>query len=77
MIGKLLIAGVIIGSLKIWRGAGHSRHDGVNLWRLLRDSTHLTPDSPFGHPHLLYRDAVDQAQAAYREYYYNQCGRYP
>ena len=68
--GKLAFALItfgIVGSLKIWRGAGHSRHDGVNLWRLLRDSTHLTPDSPFGHPHLPYDEAVRRAQEAYQK----------
>ena len=61
-----LIAGLGIASLlPIFRGAGHSRHDGVNLWKLLHDSTHLTPDSPFGHPHLPYEEAVRRAREAY------------
>jgi len=55
----------IVSVLPIWRGAGHSRHDGVSFWQLLYDSTHLTPDSPFGHPHLPYEDAVRRAQEAY------------
>lgn len=67
---KLLIGlGVlgIISLLPIFRGAGHSRHDGVTFWRLLDDSTHLTPDSPFGHPHLPYLEAERLAIEAYEE----------
>ena len=67
---KLLIGLGILGVasiLPIWRGAGHSRHDGVSFWRLLHDSTQLTPDSPFGHPHLLYSEAVQLAKEAYEE----------
>lgn len=57
----------IVSLLPIFRGAGHSRHDGVSFWRLLHDSTNLTPDSPFGHPHLPYAEAVRRAQEAYQE----------
>lgn len=57
----------IIASLPIFRGAGHSRHDGVSFWRLLYGSTNLTPDSPFGHAHLPYEEAVGLAQQAYQE----------
>lgn len=64
----------IISFLPIFRGAGHSRHDGVSFWRLLRDSTHLTPDSPFGHPHLPYEEAVRRARNAYQELYQQQYG---
>lgn len=65
---KLLIGlGVlgIISLLPVFRGAGHSRHDGVSFWRLLHDSTRLTPDSPFGHPHLTYPEAERLAREAY------------
>lgn len=55
----------IASVLPIWRGAGHSRHDGVTLWQLLHDSSNLTPDSPFGHPHLPYEEAQRRAQEAY------------
>lgn len=58
----------VISILPIFRGAGHSRHDGVNLWKLLYDSTHLTPDSPFGHPHLPYDEAVRRAHQAWLEH---------
>ena len=68
------LGGLIITGLPIWRGAGHSRHDGVTFWQLLHDSTHLTPDSPFGHPHLPYAEAVARAQEAYWELYNEQCG---
>ncbi len=67
---KLLVGLGILGVvslLPIWRGAGHSRHDGVSFWRLLHDSTQLTPDSPFGHPHLPYSEAVELAKEAYEE----------
>jgi len=67
---KLLIGLGILGIasiLPIWRGAGHSRHDGVTFWRLLHDSTHLTPDSPFGHPHVPYSEAEQLARDAYQE----------
>lgn len=64
---KIIVALGIISFLPILRGAGHSRHDGVNFWRMLRDSTHLTPDSPFGHPHLSYEEAVRGAREAYQE----------
>lgn len=67
---KLLIGLGILGVatiLPIWRGAGHSRHDGVTFWRLLHDSTHLTPDSPFGHTHLPYQEAERLARDAYEE----------
>jgi len=56
----------VVASLPIWRGAGHSRHDGVSFWKLLYDSTRLTPDSPFGHPHQPYSEAVRQAGEAYQ-----------
>ncbi|MBA7615217.1 hypothetical protein ES703_22495 [subsurface metagenome] len=55
----------IISLLPICRGAGHSRHDGISFWRLLYDSSHLTPESPFGHPHIPYPEAVYRAQQAY------------
>jgi len=69
MKGFLIGLGVVgvISALPVFRGAGHSRHDGVNFWRLLHDSTHLTPDSPFGHPHLPYEEACRQAREAYQE----------
>ena len=60
------IVGVAL-SIPIWRGAGHSRHDGVSFWRLAHDSTHLTPDSPFGYPHLPYEEARRRAHEAYQE----------
>ena len=57
----------IVSLMPVFRGAGHSRHDGVHFWRLLYDSTHLTPDSPFGGPHLPYSEAVRLARDAYEE----------
>ena len=67
---KLLVGLGILGVvsfLPIFRGAGHSRHDGVSFWKLIHDSTQLTPDSPFGHPHLPYQEAVRLAREAYQE----------
>ena len=67
---KLLVGLGILGVvsfLPLFRGAGHSRHDGVSFWRLLHDSTNLTPDSPFGHPHLPYSEAERLAKMAYQE----------
>lgn len=67
---KLLIGLGIAGVatfLPIWRGAGHSRHDGVNLWKLLRDSNSQSDDSPFGHPHIKYGEAVQRAHTVYLE----------
>lgn len=69
MKGFLICLGIlgVASALPIWRGAGHSRHDGVSFWQLVHDSTSLTPDSPFGHPHLPYQEAVRLAQEAYQE----------
>ena len=68
MKGFFLALGVlgVVSVLPVWRGAGHSRHDGVTFWRLMHDSVHLTPDSPFGHAHLPYSEAVKQAGEAYQ-----------
>lgn len=68
MKGFLITLGILgtASILPIWRGAGHSRHDGVTFWEMLKDSVHLTPDSPFGHPHLPYNEAVRQATEAYQ-----------
>ena len=69
MKGLLITLGVLgaISALPVFRGAGHSRHDGVNLWRLVHDSTHLEPSSPFGHPHLPYEEARQRAHIAWLE----------
>lgn len=69
MKGLLITLGILgVASISpVFRGAGHSRHDGVNLWRLLHDSVHLEESSPFGHPHLPYQEAVRLAQEAYQE----------
>jgi len=60
---------IVIGAsfLQIWRGAGHSRFDGVNLWQLLRDSTLHLEDGPFGYQHIRYEVAVMRAREAYQE----------
>ena len=71
----VVVAGTIASLAPIWRGAGHSRQNGVSFWRLLYDSTqNLTELGPFGHPHILYGDAVTRAQQAYRDYCGGQSG---
>jgi len=64
MFGKILI-GIAISFAPVFRGARHSRYDGVNLWQLMRDSLR-NQDKEFGHPHLPYDEAVHRAQEAYR-----------
>jgi len=61
----LTIAGVST-FLPIWRGAGHPRTEGISFWRLLRDSTQTLKESPFGHPHIPYTEAVERAREAYQ-----------
>ena len=57
----LIVGGLILGSvLPVWRGAGHTRHDGVSFWRLLHDSTQFELGSPFGTPHIPYDEAYEQ-----------------
>ena len=63
-----LTAGILITCAPIWRGAGHSRHDGVSFWQLLRDSTRTLKESPFGHPHITYQEAEIRARLAYQEH---------
>lgn len=63
-----LIALGIIGTatiLPIWRGAGHSQHDGISFWRLLHESTNDLKYGPFGHPHITYTEALERARIAY------------
>ena len=69
MKGLLITLGVLgaISALPVFRGAGHSRHDGVSFWRLLHDSVHLQEGSPFGHEHLTIEEATRRAQEAYQE----------
>jgi hypothetical protein len=62
-----VLAGIVM-SAPIWRGAGHPRTEGISFWKLLRDSTQTLKDSPFGHPHVSYDEAVQLAQEAYREH---------
>jgi hypothetical protein len=69
MKGLILLLSILgaISLIPMYRGAGHSRYDGVSFWKLLHDSTNLTPDSPFGHPHTTYEGAVRRAREAYQE----------
>ena len=57
--------GLLLALLPVWRGAGHSRFDGVSLPRLLADASRDIKRSPFGHPHLAYDEAVGRARQAY------------
>jgi len=69
MKGLLITLGVlgVISALPVFRGAGHSRHDGVHFWRLLHDSVHLEEGSPFGHEHTTLEEATRRAREAYEE----------
>lgn len=63
---KLIVGGLLFSLLPIWRGAGHTRHDGVNLWQLASDMTKsLDGDNSFGHPHITYEEAKRRAREAY------------
>jgi len=64
----ILITTVALCSVvPIFRGAGHSRHDGVSFFRLLYDSTRGVPGTNFGHPHISYDEAVMRAHLAWEE----------
>ena len=60
-----VIGALILGLLPIWRGAGHSRFDGVSFPKLLADASRDIKISRFGHPHLPYDEAVRRAREAY------------
>ena len=62
---KVLLGLVIVLSLPIFRGAGHSRHDGVSFWQLAYDSTRTLREGPFGHEHIPYEEAVREARKAW------------
>lgn len=63
---KWFIIGLLACFTPIWRGAGHPRTDGVTALQLFRDSTRTSKTSEFGHPHILYEEAVARAQEAWR-----------
>ena len=67
MMGKLLVGFIAFSFLPIFRGAGHSRHDGVNFWRLAYDSSRGLKEGPFGHEHNTYEEAVNQTKAALQQ----------
>ena len=56
--GQLLMGFLVFSFLPIWRGAGHPRTDGQNIWRLFSDS--------FNTKHLTYEEAVLRAREAYQ-----------
>ena len=65
--GVILLVTVGVATfLPIWRGAGHPRTEGISFWQLLHDSTRTLADSPFGHPHIPYGEAVARARQAYQ-----------
>ena len=68
VIGKVILGVLAFSCLPIWRGAGHPRTAGVNLWVLMRDSHQRSvwQEGSFGHEHLLYEEAVRRARAAYQ-----------
>ena len=67
MIGKLLLAGLVISVLPIWRGAGlYTRNNGANLWQLLSAASREEYE-PFGCPHIPYSTAVKFAHEAWVE----------
>jgi len=72
MIGKIILGTLAFSCLKIWRGAGHPRTEGVNLWRLMYDSSRLLKEGPFGVPHIPYEEAVQRAREAYQQLYGGQ-----
>ena len=55
---KLLILAVV-SLLPVWRGAGHSRHDGISFWQLLYESSKEQV------PHITVEEAVKRARQAY------------
>ena len=57
-----LAVALVFSFLPIWRGAGHSRHDGVSLWQLVYESSTRS----FEESHIRYEDAVRRAQEAYQ-----------
>lgn len=61
----LLLGLGAISLIPIWRGAQHSRQEGITFWQLLKDSTREL-DSHFGHPHYPYEEAKLQATEACR-----------
>ena len=61
-------AWIIARTLPIWRGAGHTRHDGVPFIAMLRDSVRDYPQDNFGHPHIPYDEAVRRAREAWEDY---------
>ena len=59
----LFLAGFTLLSIPIFRGGGHSRHDGISFWQYLSEAacvqqTHLPVD-----------EALAQARQAYWELY--------
>ena len=69
MNGLVLTLGLVgvAAVLPIWRGAGHTRHDGVSLATLLYESTRGVENGLFGHEHLHIDDAVHRARFAWED----------
>jgi len=60
-----LIAGLVFTFVPIWRSGVHSRKEGVNFWQYMSDLNQEGYE-PFGHPHIPYEEAVEQAREAYQ-----------
>ena len=56
--GVILMGLLVFSFCPIWRGAGHPRTDGQNMWRLFSDS--------FNTKHLTYEEALMRARAAFQ-----------
>ncbi len=66
---SLVLLGLAAGAalVPIWRGAGHTRHDGVTFLQLAIDTTKGVPGTNFGHPHILLSEARQRASAAWED----------
>ena len=65
---KWVILGLIgFAFLKIWRGSGYSRHEGMTLWQYLYEGTRTLGDGEFGHPHIPIEEARQRARQTFIE----------
>ncbi len=64
----LILLGLFAGAsvLPIWRGAGHTRHDGVSLWQYAMEANAGVHGSPFAQPHIRVEEAIRRAMEAWR-----------
>ena len=71
--GGIFFSALLLSLAPIWRGAGHPRTDGVDLWRLLYDSTRTEEFGSFGQPHIPYEEAKQRALDTCLEIRRNRC----